>query len=335
MPRLLIAGVSYRTMTWNYVDALLLLLIALSVANGWWRGLMRSLLDLAQWLGSLLLGLRFYKPVANFLDLFLDLSSVWLLPLAFLLTAVTSGALIQLLGYQLVKRIPERTHESRVNRWLGVLPGLASGVITAAIAASLLLTVPISDGLHRAARESVLTNRFAESSSELEASLSPIFDEAIGRTIGLLTIRPEPESTERVDLPYTVVDPRPRSDLEADMLALVNKERAAAGLGALEADPELADVARRHSADMFARGYFSHATPEGKSPFDRIREARVSFLTAGENLALAPTMQLAHTGLMNSPGHRANILRPQFGRLGIGILDGGRRGLMVTQNFRN
>jgi uncharacterized protein YkwD len=66
-----------------------------------------------------------------------------------------------------------------------------------------------------------------------------------------------------------------------------------------------------------------------------MREAHVRYLTAGENLALAPTLQVAHSGLMNSPGHRANILHPQFGRLGIGILDGGIRGLMVSQEFRD
>ena len=86
---------------------------------------------------------------------------------------------------------------------------------------------------------------------------------------------------------------------------------------------------------MFARGYFAHDTPEGRSPFDRMHEGGVSFQTAGENLALAPTLQVAHNGLMNSPGHRANILGRDFGRVGIGILDGGMRGLMVTQNFRN
>ena len=48
-----------------------------------------------------------------------------------------------------------------------------------------------------------------------------------------------------------------------------------------------------------------------------------------------PTLPIAHNGLMNSPGHRANILRPEFGRVGIGIMDGGLRGLMVTQKFRN
>src|SRR3989475_1836610 len=118
------------------------------------------------------------------------------------------------------------------------------------------------------------------------------------------------------------------------MLELVNGERIAAGLRPLTADPELVQVARQHSADMFARGYFANDTPEGRDPFERMREANVGFLTAGENLALAPTVQVAHRGLMNSPGHRANILHSQFGRVGIGIMDGGIRGLMITQDFR-
>ena len=86
---------------------------------------------------------------------------------------------------------------------------------------------------------------------------------------------------------------------------------------------------------MWERSYFSHYTPEGKDPFERMKDGHVDYRTAGENLALAPTLQIAHTGLMNSPGHRANILNPNFGRVGIGILDGGRRGIMVSQEFRN
>ena len=108
-----------------------------------------------------------------------------------------------------------------------------------------------------------------------------------------------------------------------------------AGLKPLPPDPELTEVARKHSADMFARGYFAHYTPEGRDPFDRMREANVRFVTAGENLALAPTVMLAHQGLMDSPGHRANILRPEFGRVGIGAALADGRGRMFTQNFAN
>ena len=119
------------------------------------------------------------------------------------------------------------------------------------------------------------------------------------------------------------------------MLVLINKAREAEGLKPLKADPEIAVAARKHSADMFKRGYFSHTSPDGKTPFDRINDEKVRYYTAGENLALAQTLDIAHNGLMKSPGHRANILRRSFGRVGIAILDGGIYGLMITQNFRN
>jgi uncharacterized protein YkwD len=119
------------------------------------------------------------------------------------------------------------------------------------------------------------------------------------------------------------------------MLALVNAERVERGLKPLAADPEITPVARAHSQDMFSRGYFSHYTPEGKDPFDRMKSAGIKYYSAGENLALGQTLRICHEGLMNSPGHRANILNPSYGRLGIGILDGGAYGLMISQEFRN
>jgi uncharacterized protein YkwD len=238
-----------------------------------------------------------------------------------------------LLGYALLRKLPKDIHERSLNQVLGIFPGFANGVIGAAIISALLLAIPINEGLSERVRESALVNRLAVYAERLEAQLHPVFSEAVARTLNLLMIRTE--SNERVTLPYTVAKTRPRPDLEKRMLDLVNKERVANGLRPLVADPELTDVARRHSADMFARGYFAHDTPEGIDPFDRIRAAGVQFATAGENLALAPTVQVAHTGLMNSPGHRANILRGEFGRVGIGIMDGGVRGLMVSQEFKN
>ena len=117
------------------------------------------------------------------------------------------------------------------------------------------------------------------------------------------------------------------------MLALVNRERTSRGLVALEMDAELRLLARDHARDMFKRGYFSHVTPEGKDPFDRMRAANIIFGLAGENLALAPTLDMAHDGLMNSPGHRANILNGGFRKVGIGVLDGGIYGRMFVQEF--
>jgi uncharacterized protein YkwD len=318
----------------TFVDFLLVAAVALSVWNGWRRGFVAGLLDLVRWVGSLLAAIRFYQPVARWLGPRVDLwGDAWDMPVAFLLVAAVAGVAIQAAGAALLRRMPADAHERPLNRALGLLPGLVNGIILASILSALLLAMPLPAIPRDSARESALANRLALYTEHLEAALVPIFDDAIRQTLNRLTIRPE--SDESVQLPYTVGETRPRPELEAEMLELVNGERAAAGLKPLTFDPELVPVARAHSSDMFGRGYFSHNTPEGLSPFDRIRGGGVTFRTAGENLALAPTLTIAHEGLMNSPGHRANILRPEFGRLGIGIMDGGLRGLMVTQNFRD
>ena len=318
----------------NVIDLLLLAVIILSLINGYRRGFVHGVLDLAGWVLSLLAALRYYQPVARWVGANFDLwSEVWDQPIAFVLIGALVSIAVHLVGHAFLRRLPKDIQERRVNQIFGLVPGLINGLIVAAVLSALLLAVPLSEGLSERTRDSAIADRLAVYAERLESQLRPVFAEAIGRTLNLLTIRPD--SNERVTLPFKVETTRPRPDLEKRMLDLVNQERAAAGLRPVVADPELTEVARRHSADMFARGYFAHDTPEGLTPFDRMRQANVSFLTAGENLALAPTLQVAHTGLMNSPGHRANILRPQFGRVGIGIMDGGMRGLMVSQEFRS
>lgn len=318
----------------NLVDVLLIILFLLSVIYGWRRGFILGILDLVGWALVLISALKFYQPLAKWFGPHIDYwSEIWDRPIAFLVIAISVAILMQLIGYALLRRLPKDIHERNANRIFGLLPGLANGLITAALAAAVLLAIPFSETLHERARESTLANRLAVYAQQLESRLRPVFAEAIAETLNLLTV--QPGSHERVSLPYRVTNARPRPELEARMLELINKERQANGLRTLSADPELTQVARKHSGDMFTRGYFAHQTPEGRSPFDRMHDGGVRFLTAGENLALAPTLQVAHNGLMTSPGHRANILGKDFGRVGIGILDGGIRGLMVTQNFRN
>lgn len=321
-------------MNFNYIDALLVLIILFNAFVGWRRGFVLGLIDLTRWIAGLLAALYFYQPVSRWLESLAGWEEVWSQPSAFILIVIAAGLVIQILGNYLLGRMPRDVHKSRINQFLGILPGFVSGLITAAFVSALLFSMPFSDGFQENLRESRTANRLAAYTDELETALTPIFGEAIKQTLNR-RIPAGTEANEIVSLPFKVENARQRPELEAEMLQLINRERIANGLAPLQADPELTEVARRHSADMFARGYFSHYTPERKSPFDRISESNLSFRTAGENLALAPTLQIAHNGLMNSPGHRANILRAQFGRIGIGILDGGRRGLMITQNFRN
>ncbi len=120
---------------------------------------------------------------------------------------------------------------------------------------------------------------------------------------------------------------------EQAMVSLVNQARAEAGLAPLRVDPQLVKTARMKSQDMIDLGYFGHTSPTYGSPFDLMRSKGVSYRYAGENLAGAPTVERAHAGLMNSQGHRANILNPNYTRIGIGVIDGGRYGKMFTQHF--
>jgi uncharacterized protein YkwD len=143
----------------------------------------------------------------------------------------------------------------------------------------------------------------------------------------------ETGSEEMVHLPFRVSEADALPDIETAMIGKLNEERARQGLAPLAPDTALTRIARQHSRDMLAHSYFSHETPFGVTPFQRMQAAGIHYTIAGENIALAPTLEIAHTGLMHSPGHRANILRRSFGHVGIGVLDGGKFGLMITQDF--
>lgn len=320
-------------MALNWIDLLLGAFILLSMAVAWRRGFVLEAVDLAAWVAGLLQALHFYAPAAQWLARMTGWPPAWSRPGAFLAIFFAGLLAVRLLAALLLARLPRQAHLHPANRALGVLPGLANGLIHATVAAALLMALPLPEGMQREARDSELANRFAGYADAVEARLLPVFDDALGETLNMLTVRPQ--SSEMVKLPFTVKESKPLPSLEAQMLEMVNKERRAAGLKPLTMNADLTEVARAHSSDMLARGYFSHHSPEGKDAFDRMRAAKISFRLAGENLALAPTLKLAHTGLMNSPGHRANILRPQFAKVGIGIMDGGRRGIMVTQQFSN
>jgi uncharacterized protein YkwD len=216
---------------------------------------------------------------------------------------------------------------------LGIIPGAITGYLYAVVISAIILALPIKDKITEEVRDSQLGLQLAMESEWANRNLAPVFDEAIRQTINSLTVRPN--SDEKINLSFKVTKAIPKPDYEAQMLELINKERVKHGLKPLLADPELVPVARAHSQDMFAKGYFAHDNLEGKDPFDRMRAADIRFKAAGENLALAQSVEIAHVNLMNSPGHRANILNPSFGRVGLGILDGGFYGLMISQEFRD
>ena len=120
----------------------------------------------------------------------------------------------------------------------------------------------------------------------------------------------------------------------AEVVGLTNRERAGAGLPPLATDPLLATAAQAHSADMVDRAFYSHTSPEGSRPWDRAAAAGARRHSIGENIACGQRSPAEVVeGWMNSPGHRANILKPDFTHIGIGFAGGGPAGMYWTQLF--
>jgi uncharacterized protein YkwD len=112
----------------------------------------------------------------------------------------------------------------------------------------------------------------------------------------------------------------------AATLCLLNRERADRGLRPLAGDSLLAQAAREHSEDMVRHSYFEHTSPDGRTVQDRIRAtgwANGRAVSTGENiewgLAKKATPQAIVKTWMASPPHRADILRPAFTQIGVGI----------------
>lgn len=111
---------------------------------------------------------------------------------------------------------------------------------------------------------------------------------------------------------------------EQQVLDIVNQERSKAGLKPLSMDWELQRVARIKACDMAENRYFSHTSPTYGSPFDMMRQHGISYRSAGENIAQGQTSpQAVMQSWMNSSGHRANILKPDFTHIGVGYCEQG------------
>ena len=112
--------------------------------------------------------------------------------------------------------------------------------------------------------------------------------------------------------------------IEAEVVRLVNVERANAGLPALKSDWELARVAQHKSQDMKDKNYFDHTSPTYGTPFNMMKNYGITYKSAGENIAKGQkTAAEVVKAWMNSEGHRANILNKNYTHIGVGYVSNG------------
>ncbi|WP_411103887.1 sigma-70 family RNA polymerase sigma factor [Streptomyces sp. cmx-4-9] len=176
------------------------------------------------------------------------------------------------------------------------------------------------------------------SSPSASPTVSPSPTASASPSPSAASARPSPSPTQPRTSPPA---PRPSKPAPApapqgtaaQVVALVNSERAAAGCGPLKEDPQLRAAAQGHSDDMANRDFFSHTSPDGSDPGKRTTAAGYRWSTYGENIAKGQqTPDQVMDSWMKSPGHRANILNCSFKDIGVGVHQG-PGGPWWTQNF--
>ena len=319
----------------NIVDLVALLIVLLSLISGIRNGFISGFLDLFGLFVGIYLAFKGYGPIG---DRIID---IFPLPRGIANLAAFTGIFILCqilfsLAFGFVSRgirpllrlfLPLRL----INAAAGILPGAIKGIIGVTLLMLPFGLFPIIPGAKDQIEKSYFGSRVISVASDVAPRLESVLGQTADETLAFFS-RSQPGKPLNLDFPSASslsVD----ASSESRMLEMVNSERAKAGLSPLVLDEKLRAAARDHSQEMFELSYFAHESPVNGTPADRIRAAGAKFMMAAENLAYAPNVEMAHSGLMNSPGHRQNILTPGFRRIGIGVIDGGIKGKMFTQNF--
>jgi uncharacterized protein YkwD len=323
----------------NFIDIAIIIVILIYALEGYAVGFIRGVADFISFVASFFFAISFYGVFGLLLADFLNIPKGFSNAIGFFLAAFICEVFLTILFRVLVlpfayKRAKKLDYPVEAGRIAGIIPGIMSAVVLLAFVLTMIVALPLSPYLKNSVFESKFGEPLVSSIQGFDEQVNKVFGGAVNDALTFLTV--EPKSDDSLKLNFSTTKFSVDEEAESEMLRLVNIEREKAGVSPLDrGDTALIEVARDHCRDMFSRGYFSHYTPEGRSPFDRMSSKGIEFQYAGENLALAPNTQLAMKGLMNSPGHRANILSENFGRVGIGVIDGGIYGEMFCQEFTN
>jgi uncharacterized protein YkwD len=315
-----------------WFDILIVLAVLVAMARGYHRGLILIVLDLLGLALAVVVAMTFYKSASPLTASLTSIPSVGQ-ALAFGLIYLLVQSIYSLTMARILQSREWPVMQAKWNHWLG---SVANGIKMLVIIGLVLIVfsgLPLASSQKSPVTDARIPQALLSASSGLQQAINQRIGNQLATALNFLTVRQE--NHEHIELGFKTNRGKVDAAAEEAMLVLINKERTSRGLGALTMNPKAREVARAYSQNMLVHGYFSHTDQNGHDPFWRMEQGGVEFFAAGENLALAPTLIQAHVGLMNSPGHRANILSPDFGTVGIGIINAGPYGLMVTQNFTN
>lgn len=319
----------------NWIDWIIIVVVGYNAFQGWESGLVYLGASLLSFVAALWLAIVLNVPVSGFFTEKFGIAATWSSIFSYIAVAIFFQMLISGFLKTTLSRLPEKILKSKFNNILGALISGLNGLIVVTFVLLIILVLPLRGTI----KNDIASSRIGGFMTKYAKQFGGPIEGAINQfgTVATQFVTIDPKSTQSI-----AIDVAPKaSDLtvnDADerwMVEMVNEERTKIGLPRLTVDVTMVTAAREHSRDMFTRRYFSHVTPEGKDPATRLTDSGIQFSSMGENIAYAPDVKTAHTGLMNSPEHKANILDPAFHRIGIGIISTDSFGSMYTQDFAN
>lgn len=321
--------------TVNLVDVLILIALALAVYEGWRAGFLATTFGLITWIVGLGVAIAAHAPAAGAVAALTGIAVPAARALAFVAILFTAEALFAVLSRFTLGPLVGVVRSHHVTRLVdhaaGIAPSVARSLVIVAITLAALVAFPIAQDVRQAIDQSRLGSALVAEVAALQPRLERLLGAERGAELLLIT-RLSADERQQLQLPDDLAL-APDPEAERQLFDLVNQERVARGLRPLQLDPRLVPVARGHAEEMFRLKYFGHVSPVTGTPFDRLGRAGIRYLRAGENLAYAQSVAVAHRGLMESPGHRENILRPEFTHLGVGVISAGLYGRMFVQLF--
>lgn len=319
------------------IDLLVLAFLALLLVRGWARGFVREGMDLVGLILGTVLAFRLGPLVGLVVTAMANTSEE---------AARLVGGLIVFLAAGIGAAVATRAIERRarlpglnlVNRAGGAGLAAAWGGFLVTLVLTLGVVLPMPPAVADSLDDSAVTRTLTDPDGFAQGLFTGLAGDRIIETmlnlrhvVGARHVVVEPGAV--VELPAYELD-----DLEAApqqarrIFELVNQARVAAGQDPLAWSEALAEVGRGHAMEMYTAGYFAHDSPRTGDVGDRLASAGIPYRFAGENLALAATVEEVHGGLMDSPGHRANIESGDYRRIGIAVVRG-PLGLMTVQVF--
>ena len=325
-------------MVGNWIDLIIIFYLLVHLIGGMRKGLFSILVSLVSFILALIIAFFTYTYSAVFLVENFAIDKPYANVLGFFVNIFIIKVIIFLIVYKALSGITLPITNSFLNRLAGGLVLFAYGLIIVFLIFSITLSFSLPEFMNKQICSST-AGKFVESDPlKLNNKFKNIFGDVLKTTIekfDFLTV--ETGENKKIDLNFKISDLKIDEQMEIDMLEMVNYERSLSGLSILIVDEKAREAAREHGKDMFENGYFSHEDLDGGNHDDRMKETGTEFMMSGENLALSQDIESAHKGLMNSPGHRKNILHPFFHRVGIGVvrgtIDGEEYGIIFVQNF--